>query len=363
MHALAPARYGGLESVIQALAAGQQAAGHDVHATLILDPADTQHPLAIALAEGGVTVHVIEVAGRRYVSEARRFAAICRSVRPHVVHTHGYRSDIVEGTVARWLGIARVSTVHGFVRLDGRSRLYENIQRRVLGGFDAVVAVSRPLVDELVGAGVDRARIHLIRNAWRGASPDVLTRNEARAALRLDADIPVLGWVGRVSPEKGADILLQALDHLGDVAPLQLSIIGDGRDRSELEHTVRASPGHRVVWHGALSDASRYFPAFDAFVLSSRTEGTPIVLFEAMAAGTPIVATRVGGVPDVVSTDEAELVPSEDPEALAAGLRRVLTDPTLARERAIRARNRLDVDWRLDTWVDAHTALYKQVAP
>src|SRR5207244_2094763 len=89
-------------------------------------------------------------------------------------------------------------------------------------------------------------------------------------------------------------------------------------------------------WHGTLHDAARLFPAFDVFVLSSRTEGTPIVLFEAMASEVPVVATRVGGVPDILSAAEAALVPPNDPVALAAELRAVYRDPEPAGSAALR---------------------------
>jgi glycosyltransferase involved in cell wall biosynthesis len=100
------------------------------------------------------------------------------------------------------------------------------------------------------------------------------------------------------------------------------------------------------------------FPAFDVFVLSSRTEGTPIALFEAMAAGVPIVASAVGGVPDVVSSREAVLVTQEDPAALAAGLTETLGDPTAALERARAARRRLEREFALQPWLEQYLALY-----
>jgi glycosyltransferase involved in cell wall biosynthesis len=106
-------------------------------------------------------------------------------------------------------------------------------------------------------------------------------------------------------------------------------------------------------------DAGQLFSAFDGFVLSSRTEGTPIVLFEAMRARTPIVATSVGGVPDVVSSNEAILVPPEDPAALAAALDRLVADPAAAQLRAQEAYRRLLAERNLDSWIRQHEVLYR----
>src|SRR5690606_28035358 len=146
-----------------------------------------------------------------------------------------------------------------------------------------------------------------------------------------------LGWVGRLSREKAADVLIEALARVPDL-PGSVSIVGDGRDRLALEQRAEElGVAERIRWQGALADAGRYFEGFDGFVLSSRTEGTPMVLFEAMSARTPVVATAVGGVPSVVSSDEAVLVPSEDPAALAAALRSLYEDRAGAAARAARA--------------------------
>ena len=117
----------------------------------------------------------------------------------------------------------------------------------------------------------------------------------------------------------------------------------------------------QVRFHGTVVDTGRLLKAFDVVVLSSRTEGTPMVLFEAMDAEVPVVTTRVGGVPDVVSEQEAILVPSEDPEALAGGIRRVLDNPTDARQRARRAGCRLRQEFTPERWLDAYEDLYRTV--
>jgi len=118
----------------------------------------------------------------------------------------------------------------------------------------------------------------------------------------------------------------------------------------------------RVNWHGLVPDAADLYPAFDAWVLSSRTEGTPIALLEAMAARVPVVATAVGGVPDVVSSAEALLVPSEQPRELAAALATVLADRAQAALRAEAAYRRLTEAYSPGGWLDAHVALYRSLA-
>jgi glycosyltransferase involved in cell wall biosynthesis len=359
LHVLAPAEFGGLESVVTLLASGLRERGHDVRVGLVVPEAGDGRGIEQALADRDVAVTRLALPGRAYAREWAAVASLCRDMAPDVVHTHGYRPDVIAGSAARRLGIAAATTAHGFTAGDWRNRAYEWLQRRAMRRFDAVVAVSRPLSERLVRAGVSADRLHCIPNAYR-PSP-AFTRVEARRALGLDADAPVLGWVGRVSAEKGADVLVRALAELRDL-PLRAAVVGDGPDRARLAALAASlGIGDRIRWCGSVERAARFFPAFDLFVLSSRTEGTPIVLFEAMAAGVPIVATDVGGVPDVVGPDEALLVPRPEPGALAAAIREVMEHPRAAAARAERARARLLRDFAVDGWLDRHERLYDSV--
>lgn len=358
LHALAPAPYGGLERVVSQLAAGTAARGHAVQVVATLSPDDPMPPFLEELAAAGVGVTALRVSPRSYRAEARQLRALCTEVRAQVVHSHGHRSDWVAGGVARRLCLPHLATVHGFIRTGWKSRIAEWLQLRALRRCHGVVAVSAPLAETLVAAGIAAARIHRLPNAWAGRSAP-LSREQARRSLALPAAAPVVGFVGRLGREKGADVLIDALARLGagGDAP-QVCLVGDGPEAQALRH--RAARGG-VVLHeaGALAGAERVFAAFDVFVLSSRSEGTPMVLFEAMAAGVPIVATRVGGVPDVVGEAEACLVAPEDPGALAAAIRDTLADPAAAAARAARARQRLEEAHGATPWLERYEALYR----
>lgn len=361
LHVAAPAQAGGLEEVVVALAAGHAARGHAVRVLTILDREDSSDPLTRRLPAAGVEVVPAVLAGRAYARERAAVARACAAFRPDVVHTHGYRPDVLDGGVARRLGIPTVTTVHGFTGGDWKNRLYERLQVRAFRRFDAVAAVSRPIVERLVRAGVRQERIHLLPNAWAGGPP-ALDRAAARRALGVPLEGFRVGWVGRLTAEKGADVLVEAVARLGG-APVAVSVIGDGRERGVLERRARElGIAERITWHGVLADAARVYGAFDAFVLSSRTEGTPIALFEAMAARVPIVATRVGGVPDVLSPAEALLVPAEDHDALAAAIRAVVDDPAAAAARASAAAARLDREFAVGPWLDRYETLYRGLA-
>src|SRR3989442_5590287 len=279
LHVLAPGTVGGLQRVAQLLALGQARSGEDVHVAVVLDSANADHPLLDDLAASGVVANPILVSGRRYWRERDALSALGRCLRPSVVHTHGYRPDIVDAEAVRRLGIPTVTTVHGFTGGDWKNRLYERLQRRAYRRFDAVVVVSRPLVDRLIQDGVPPDLVHFVQNAWEEMTPP-LDRAAARCALGLQAVEFVIGWVGRLSGEKGPDVLLDALAHLIDL-PITVSMVGDGSERRSLgARAQRLGVDGLVHLHGTIPDAGRRFAAFDVFVLSSHTEGTPIVVFE-----------------------------------------------------------------------------------
>jgi len=353
--------FGGAESVVRILSTGLRERGHRLHVVALVDPEPTPHPFELAAREAGIEVISLRVPPRAYWHERRDVAVLMRRLGAQVVHTHGYRADVQAGAVARRLGLPSVSTVHGFTGGDWKNRLYERLQERALRRFDAVVAVSRPLVQRLRSRGVPAERIICVPNAWR-RSGDALPREEARRLLGLADGEAVVGWVGRLSSEKGADLLLEALARIAEASVIAC-VIGDGPEHATLvKRADTLGLGSRVRWVGVRPEAGALFRAFDAFALSSRTEGTPIVLFEAMDAGVPIVATRVGGVPDVVSEREAWLVEPERPDALATALGALRADPDEAARRVRSARQRLEEAFRIEPWLDAYEALYQRLA-
>jgi glycosyltransferase involved in cell wall biosynthesis len=360
VHLVAPGEFGGLERVVQMLCKGLSGLGHEVHVVAVAADQKTVDPFLTPLANAGVHTHALGVPGRAYRSERAAIRDLCRRVCPDVVHTHGYRPDVLDAGVVRRLGIPVVTTVHGFTGGGWKNRFYEWLQCRAFRRFDAVVAVSRPLVQRLIRAGVHQSRVYCLPNAWdQIASP--IDRESARRALDVPRDAYVIGWVGRLSHEKGPDVLLDALRYAGDM-PLVAAVVGSGDMLTALQSQANEiGLNGRVRWHGSVPDAARLFPAFDLCVLSSRTEGTPIVLLEAMAAGVPIVATRVGGVPDMVSPAEGVLVPPNDPIALAAEIRRAWADPAAAARRASAARARLERDFGVAPWLDRYETVYRLV--
>jgi glycosyltransferase involved in cell wall biosynthesis len=360
VHVAAPAPFGGLEEVVYMLTTGLANRGHTVGLVALLGKGAVP-PLVERAEAAGVPVERL-TCGRNYLRERRELGRFFAASHPGLVHTHGYRSDVQAGAVAQRFSLPVMSTVHGFTGGGAKNRLYERIQRRSLRRFGGVIAVSRPLVESLVASGVARERLHLIPNAYQPGER-VLSKADALAELKLSlpAGAFVIGWVGRLSREKGPDVLVDALGLLTN-ANVHSVVAGDGPDRPALERRAAAlGISERLHWLGVTPNISRCFSAFDCFALSSRTEGTPIALFEAIAAGVPVVASAVGGVPDVVSQGEAILVPPDDPPALARALRDVALDSPGAADRAARAMARLHTERSIGPWLDEYEAMYRRL--
>ncbi|MGH2950656.1 MAG: glycosyltransferase, partial [Solirubrobacterales bacterium] len=275
------------------------------------------------------------------IAALARIAAIARRFRPDVVHTHTAKAGFVGRLAA--LGTLRprpviVHTYHGHV-LEGyfgplRNRAYRSLETRLARRTDALVGVSEATVDDLVGLGVaERDRFHVIRlglDLEPFAEVDERAGADLRRELGFGADDVVLTFVGRLVPIKRVDVLLRAVALALDSAPLRLVVVGDGELRGRLEAlSDELGLGDAARFLGYRRDLPRIAAATDVAVLSSANEGTPVSLIEAAAACRPAVASRVGGVAEVVTPDTGILFPPGDVEALAAALSRLAADPRL----------------------------------
>jgi glycosyltransferase involved in cell wall biosynthesis len=314
------------------------------------------------LEKEGVSVHPILVGGRRYYSEWKTVGRLLSAWQPHVVHTHGYRSDVLDASVARRRGIPTVTTVHGFTGNGLKNRFYEWLQRRAFRRFDAVVAVSSGLVAELRGSGVPAEKIHLAQNAWAPGSA-FLDRETARTKLGVRSTGPVVGWIGRFTPEKNPCLMVKAFSLVEERSAI-LVMLGGGPMRGEVRDlATRCGVQNRVLLPGIVPRAYRFLRAFDVLALTSRTEGTPMVLLEAMAAGTPIVTRVVGGVGEMLSSQEASMVHTAEDQAMAEGIRAVLAEPGEASVRALRAQSRFERDFSVGPWVERYCQIYRSLRP
>jgi glycosyltransferase involved in cell wall biosynthesis len=228
--------------------------------------------------------------------------------------------------LARALGLPSVVKVHGSdVNVVAKLPSVRRQLAALLPRATRAVAVSRPLADELAALGVARERIAVVPN---GVDPSLFhprDRGRARAELGLPADARIVVYVGRLVRDKGVLELLQAFGELAPRHPrLLLALVGDGAAAAACgAEAARVGPSVRLVGARPLDEVPRWLAAADLFVLPSWNEGTPNVLLEALACGRRAVATRVGGIPDVMNSPSlGEMVEPMNAAGLAAAIER-----------------------------------------
>jgi glycosyltransferase involved in cell wall biosynthesis len=260
-----------------------------------------------------------------------RLARAIAAFRPHLLHAHDYKTNLLGLMLGRCFRIPVLTTLHGYVTRGGRLELYYLFDRLSLPRMDHVVCVSDDLDRHARVTRVPRRRRSLIENAID--TDEYIRRTELAVAKRREGFLQgqlVVGAVGRLSPEKGFDILIRATHQLGQAgADVQLVIAGEGSARPQLEALIDQLGMHdRVRLVGHRTDPRDLYEAMDVFVLSSHREGLPNVVLEAMAIGVPVVATRVAGIPRLISDGvNGTLVTPGSVEELTTGLARLLGEP------------------------------------
>jgi glycosyltransferase involved in cell wall biosynthesis len=252
------------------------------------------------------------------------------AARPHVLLSYfAYPYGFAAVLTARTFGLpvvvsCRGSDINHLAKSFARRRLIAWSLRRCR----AVLAVSRALADEIEALGVERARIRVVPNGIDESRFRAEDRGHARRALGLDPAVPLVVCVSRLSHEKGIDLLLEAFAQ-GGFRDARLVVVGDGPEAPALAaRRDRLGLAARVEFAGRRphDEVPRWMSAADVVVLASRSEGHPNVLLEALACGRPVVAPRVGGVPDVITGGAlGVLVEPGDPEALARGIEAALS--------------------------------------
>jgi glycosyltransferase involved in cell wall biosynthesis len=289
---------------------------------------------------------------------------LLRRERVDLIHSHGYRADLIALAVAWFLRVPVVSTCHGFTPIDRRLAFYSRLNVMLLRRFTQVIAVSARMRDDLLGEGLRPDKVALVTNAVEtvGDSTMQSERQTTRARLGVVDGEFMLGSVGRLSAEKGIHHLLDALALRAPDHPWRLVIVGDGPRRDELEHLARrAGLSQRVIFAGFQSDVSPWYAAMDAFVLPSLTEGTPMALLEAMARRIPVVASAVGGVPAIISSGvNGLLVPPADTQALSDAIRMMADSGGLRQALSAAGQATVLERYNVSTWVNRVRAVYQQ---
>jgi L-malate glycosyltransferase len=320
---------------------------------------------ASALENRGVAVDALRRAPGFRPGLGRAIARIASHHEATVIHAHHYSPFVYACLAHLWRPRASVVfTEHGRLsdappsaRRRAANRLLAKVPRRVF-------AVSGDLKQHLMGEGFRSDAVDVVYNGIDvGALPDVNARAHAREVLGASHDIIVIGTVARLDPVKDIGTLLRAAAHVVAIMSAMIVVIGDGPERSRLETlAVELGLEAHVLFLGHRDDARALLAGFDIYVNSSISEGVSLTILEAMAAGLPIVATRVGGTPEVVDETCGHLVPARTTEPLSSALVDLAQQAHVRRELGRAGRQRVEARFTLDRMVAAYRDVYASLS-
>lgn len=359
---------GGAERQIQRLVPRLQARGFEVCIITRQEPGLSRFEVI-----DGAPVYRVPCPGPKSVAAlfyiAGAFALLSR-LQPNVMHAHEILSPASVALLAKrifgWPVIVKV--LRGGMRGDidklKRRPYWKQRFETLCRGVDSFVVISEEIDQELISLGVPSEKRAFIPN---GVDTETFTplsepqKKELRARLLLPPDGPLVVYLGRLTFEKRVDHLIHIWPTICARFPqAQLLIVGSGPEEETLRTQSTSVPG--VKFTGQVNDALSYLQAADLFVLPSATEGLSNSLLEAMSTGLPVVATSVGGTPDVVTHGEnGYLIPPDDLPALQTGLSVLLADPTLAARLGIQGRRRIEKDFSLESIADRLSGLYHRL--
>jgi len=289
----------------------------------------------------------------------------------NLIHSHDYKSDLFAYLVRRWLWrrrMALLSTAHAWVMLGARGELYRRLDLSLMRRFDHLIAVSHATKDEMTAAGLPPAIISVIHNAidtemW---SPPRATA-DLRAELGMDKTAPVIGYVGRIMPEKDLETWLRTAALVVQKYPqARFVLVGEGRDGETLHQLQKLAAtlgiAERVIFPGYRQHLLPVYATFNLFVLSSRREGLPNSLLEAMAMALPVVTTDVAGAKELVLDGETGFIlPQRDVHGLARAIMALVGDHQLRRCMGQAGRKRVEREFSFPGRLQHVEQLYERI--
>jgi glycosyltransferase involved in cell wall biosynthesis len=369
LHLISSAGYGGAEAQILELGRGQVRAGQRIGLLVLHRPkrGRAMHPLVSRARTWGITAAQLEDRVRFPFWLIPQIARQLREGEFDLLHTHGYKADLLGAIAAYLVKIPIVATIHGHTDAFPAVRVYRHLDLLMLRRFPKVIAVSDYLRQELIASGLAPHRVVTVHNA---IDPDVFVsavctdRRKVRAELGIEPNAPVVLTVGRLNPEKGHRYLLEstrlAFRHISN---LRVLVVGEGPLRERLEAMAHSLHLDAVVsFLGWRDDVASLMAASDLFVLPSTRESFGLVILEALALGIPVIATRVGGVPEVIRTDETGILAEpRDAEALARAMIWALTSPAQAGQLARQGQAMVRQRFSVEAMVKATSCVYHEV--
>ena len=360
---IAPTHFGGAERVVLGLAESLNRDQFRVVVGAFVNVHFRQNEFVERMEKAAIRHEVFWLKRTIDMENVFRLVGFIKREGIHLIHSHGYRSDIIGLAAAKISGIPAVSTVHGWVPIDSRLRFYEKCDRVALRFFDHVMPVTDQIVGTLAASGIDPARMTRMHNAISVNGETSSTRADFRVRSSESGNITI-AVIGRLSPEKDVPTFLRAAGHVAEkLHGVRFLVVGDGPERTKLEQMAKEMElGDKVRFTGFVEDMGSIYRSLDLLVISSLTEGIPLVVLEAMQQGIPVVSTRVGGIPEVIEDGvNGILVEPGDPHALSRAIVSLVLDDNKYVEISRNGRDRIARSFNRSVWTQEMEKIYHDV--
>ena len=304
----------------------------------------------------------IEVNSRFSISALISLCKLIKERRIDIIHTHGYKSDILGILAAKLTGIKSLSTPHGFgEHNDLKLRTYISIGKYGLRFFDSTVPLSQQLVDEVLEAGVPKNKVTFIRNAVDLKEVELyrLKKTNEDHSTKLK-----IGYIGQIIRRKKIDHILDIFNDIWlENKNTQLLLLGDGKEREKMESYANTLPSVEAIqFMGFRNDRLELLSQFDLFVMTSSDEGIPRCLMEAIAMGIPVAAYNIPGIDQLVKHKETGLLADYgDKATLKNYWQRLLSDKTYAHDLAEKSRQFVNDTYSGQRMANEYTVLYQNL--
>jgi len=365
LHIIGGGEFGGAEQHLLTLMKHMDRSEFALHVACLF-----AEPLAPLVRNIGIPVRVFPMKRKINLKPVGDIASLIKLEGFHIVHTHGVRANLIGRLAAKLAGARHiVTTVHSVLAFDYH-RWYDRLvnslcENSTRGLTERFITVSDMLARQLKAGGVPAGRVVTIHNGldlskYNPQIPGLPVREE----FGLGSENPVMGVIARLHPVKGHTYLLEATAEVVRKFPaLVLMVIGTGPDRAKLEETAgKLGIAENVIFTGFRQDIPEIIAALDFLVLPSLSEGLSLTVMEGMAMKKPVLATRVGGTPEIITSGvDGLLVPPADALALAAGIERLLRDPRKASEIGTAARKTVETRFTAELMAQKTGQLYREI--
>jgi len=368
LHVIDSGGFYGAEVMLVNLVEEQLRQGFEPVIASIGDPGIKEKALEIEARKRWLPVKIFRMRPGLNLRGAKRLLQFCDNEGFDLIHSHGYKCNVLLGPLPRFFRKKpMLSTVHGWTSTSGftKMRVYEWLDAFSLRFVDGVVLVNKGMLQNPKIARLNPKKLFTVDNGISITPPDTADFEALDSDIvKFSQDGFIVGSIGRYSTEKGFDVLLKAFRLLLDkVDNAKLLILGEGGQRSQYEEIItKLNLTNYVMLTGYRPDAWRYLALMQVYVISSLTEGLPITLLEAMRGKVPVVATKVGGIPDVLQNGKGgTLVNSANSRDLAAAISATYTDPELAEKKVDYSFKRFNANYSSKAMSEKYCDIYASI--